>query len=281
MTFSRTQLACGLAFTIGWADVVCMLRFGAFGTMMTGNAIFLARSLGLRHWDEVQFFSLTIAFYVVGVLVYRALDYCLDHRTSAMALAPIVVFCFLMVDLLGYYSPTPIPAPTPNLNRWHVWPVAVAMGAVNAVSMNVDGVVTNSITGNVMKVTLAAFDRCVGIDHGEDHNRQMLLTLGVILSLLAGVLCSASVNAFTELLRGLHMIPVAVAFAMLLWMHDYSYATELKETRNYRRALSSGRLGQAASLEKSHGSLDESGASAAAVETATPPSSLQSAVEVA
>ena len=69
LTRQATWLCLGFAFTTGWVDVLCTLRFGAFGTMMTGNSIYLAKSAVSGAYTDLLFYSAVIVCYCAGVVV--------------------------------------------------------------------------------------------------------------------------------------------------------------------------------------------------------------------
>lgn len=145
----RVLLACGFAFTTGWVDVLCTCRYGAFGTMMTGNSIFLAKSVVNGHLVDLLFYSATILSYCIGVGMNRHLDLLLRERTAARWIAVPVTICCLAVDLFRFFL---------GPSRWYVCFVALACGCVNVVSQKVAGVVTNAVTGNLQKLTMAAWE---------------------------------------------------------------------------------------------------------------------------
>ena len=83
----RVLLACGFAFTTGWVDVLCTLHFGAFGTMMTGNSIYLAKSVSHQSVSEALFYLSAIVAYAAGAWLNCYLNYQLGRRQSASAIA--------------------------------------------------------------------------------------------------------------------------------------------------------------------------------------------------
>ena len=63
------------------------------------------------------------------------------------------------------------------------------MGSVNGVSMKVDNCTTNAVTGHFLSLTSALFDLCAEGRHKMPiaAQRKMLLSAGVVLSLLLGI----------------------------------------------------------------------------------------------
>lgn len=220
----RVMLACGFAFTTGWTDVLCTLRFGAFGTMCTGNAIYLAKSVSNGSVYEFLFYTSAILCYCLGVFVHRHLDKKLEEATSALVMSIPVATCCLAVDALGVLF---------GHNRYYVCFISLACGIVNVVSQRVAGAVTNAVTGNLQKLTLALWEHLCSDDPlDEPSRRSALVTLLVVASFLTGIgLSAVSLNLLSEesyLHEHLNFVPVAVAFTLLLWRHDHCYAEELE-----------------------------------------------------
>jgi uncharacterized membrane protein YoaK (UPF0700 family) len=97
---SKVSLACGVAFVTGWLDVLCMLRFATFSTMMTGNLILLLRALpNASSVEPIVWYSVNIHSYYGGSVMYRGLDHLLHHRSSATLMAPLIVTLMISADV--------------------------------------------------------------------------------------------------------------------------------------------------------------------------------------
>ena len=78
---AKVLLAAGFAFNAGWANVVCLWRYSAFATMMTGNLILCGRFAALTMLTTVNFehplsqtpwyfYLCVIVSYMFGAILY-------------------------------------------------------------------------------------------------------------------------------------------------------------------------------------------------------------------
>ena len=221
----RVLLACGFAFATGWVDVLCTVRFGAFGTMMTGNSINLGKAMVNESISDVLFYSTALVAYCIGVLIHRTIDFKLAEKTSAVAAAaPIVTTSLLAVDVMSFFL---------GPSRYYVAFACMACGCLNVVSQKVAGVATNAVTGNLQRLTMALWEYLYWAEHEPltpEAKRFAIVTAYVVVSLLAGVSLSAlSINF--AIVQHLNFVPVAIAFTLLLYAHDQVYSRELKARR--------------------------------------------------
>merc|ERR1712096_330414 len=131
---SKFLLSCGASFASGWVNVLCLVRFKTFATMMTGNLIYLTEAIVDRSQSELLFYAATLLSYYAGSWLYHGLDLALHHRSSASAVAPVVLLL-----VVGPDASTMLMAPA----QWHVWPVCAGMGVVTSITAEVDGMITN------------------------------------------------------------------------------------------------------------------------------------------
>ena len=120
------------AFLTGWVNVLTFMRYGCFGTMQTGNGILLARALAASEWDRALFFGTVMIFYLLGLVLYRALDLWLGHRSSGTAVAPIYFVVLCAVDLHSHVF---------GSSDWELCLVALAFGGMNSLAVKMSGVV--------------------------------------------------------------------------------------------------------------------------------------------
>lgn len=226
----RVLLAMGFAFTTGWVDVLCTLRFGAFGTMMTGNSIFMAKSVVSGSATDFCFYFSAIACYCLGVCIHRHTDYIRGDRTSALSAACVVAPCCLAVDVCRYlFGPS----------RYYVCFISVACGVVNVVSQTVAGVVTNAVTGNLQKLSNFCWEMVFlpHCDIGRACKRHAMITALVTSSFLLGIGLSAITLNTDFGGANLNWFPVAAVFTLLLWGHDLAYAHELHVQQEENRKI--------------------------------------------
>ena len=208
----RCALVNGLAFTVGWADVLCLLRYGAFGTMMTGNTMFLAQSVVLARWTLVGFYAAVIGAFCAGQAFYRAVDRVVAKGTSGTSVAPAVLALSFLQDGLGSAFP----------GRWHVALLSAELGIVCGLANDVDGVVVNMVTGHIQRVANAAFDFAV---RDEVRDRQFRQSCAVLFSFFLGVCGGTLATARGRAYRARNAFlpvfsPLGLAFAALLCLHD-------------------------------------------------------------
>ena len=171
----KTWVLWSLAYVNGWADVLTMLRYFAFATVMTGNSIYLVEAVARRCWHDVTVYVLLIICFALGVVTYRAITRAMNKTRwfrrriknwrvgPATIIAPLVLLMYLSADLAYYGGDNRGDkhfhcGKTPRAGVWGILPVTYAMGAVNSVSVTVDKTTTNSITGHILKVASITYD---------------------------------------------------------------------------------------------------------------------------
>ena len=229
----RFRLAGGISFITGWANALCAVRYGVFGTMCTGNSINLAKSVAVGKGENAFFMASVIIMYMMGLVFYRTLDLWLAHHSSGAKIGPILFLILLGVELLELRGK----------NRWHVLPVAVAFGAQNALIIQMSNVVTNAVTGNITKVVNNVFNHL--FEEKLSHKEQLatLMAAAIIVSFCSGVAACALVLetmlSEVDTIIGARImcsfIPVAIAQTVLLRAHDECYAKELQERMSTRQ----------------------------------------------
>ncbi len=208
---TKEGLAVLMAFTTGWANIGCMMRFDAFGTMMTGNSLQMALLFAQGKWQGFLYYLSLVVAYVVGVLLYRVLDIAMGERSTPTRIAPVVFAMFLLTDAISWvadYAQSSYFWCTDALSPWleerymqewrkngPVIPLSIGFGMVNALSMDVTRYVTNAVTGNYQKIGMslgsnlfillaklagdrgAAFDDSVSIGFSKDFRMPLALVI--------------------------------------------------------------------------------------------------------
>lgn len=242
----RIFLMFSLAFCIGWADVLCSIRYFAFATMMTGNSIYLAQSVAGQCWYDCVVYILVIFTFFSGMVTYRALEtlICIylphSRMGPATALGALVFVCFTVADVT-YYT-------VDNINRFDVdfqcgkkvktgffgiLLVAHPMGAINGFSARVHKVTTNAVTGHILTLGSGTYDlltaRISGLPFTTDDKKTLLISLGVTWSLLLGIASGSAVDEELDMSKingHLRILKPAwttlgLVVAVVLWLHDY------------------------------------------------------------
>ncbi|KAK3243974.1 hypothetical protein CYMTET_46400 [Cymbomonas tetramitiformis] len=237
----RTILLFALAFCIGWADVLCAIRFFAFATMMTGNSIYLAQSVAGHCWYDSTVYITVIFLFFSGMGTYRAIE-ALMHKYlphsrlgPATALGPLVVFCFIAADVTYYTIDKQLDidlhcGKQVKKGFLGVFFVAHAAGAINGLSARVHKVTTNAVTGHILTLASVTFDlvqaRITGLPFATEDKKTLITSLGVSLSLLSGIAIGTASDEELEMSSWNGVFQPAwtilgIAFAVVLWLHDY------------------------------------------------------------
>merc|ERR1712028_183058 len=64
----------GMAFASGATDVLTLVRYYAFATMMTGNSIYTATAVARGCWHDLWHYLWLILSYCSGMMTFRAID---------------------------------------------------------------------------------------------------------------------------------------------------------------------------------------------------------------
>ena len=129
----RAAIIGSLAFVSGFADIICFLRYDAYGNMMTGNWLRFASTAGNLRWLDSTYWLAIVVTYLGGIGIHRAVDRRVSTRgstASCAALAPLVWALFASVDLLHCMWPA---------TRWTMLLLACGFGVVNAVASEATG----------------------------------------------------------------------------------------------------------------------------------------------
>jgi uncharacterized membrane protein YoaK (UPF0700 family) len=202
--------------------------------MMTGNLIYMIKSLPSGMWSDVAFFAASLLSYFAGSWLYHGLDLLLDHRSSASANALVVLLLTVAPDVAQHII---------GPERWQVWSVCVAMGVVTSITSEVDGMVTNMMTGNMQKVANALFDYACRerLDTARTSLYARTKAPGQALTALYVVLafvCGGLFGAFSATSRDgqYTLVLPAVLLCSVLLAHDLVHAPQLAARQAERRA---------------------------------------------
>lgn len=213
-------LACAFAFTTGWIDVLCVIQFGAFATIMTGNFILTAEEVASGHWDDALHKGSTILSYCGGVLIFVALDKALKGASGRAQSIPVMV-CLSAVDLLPQFVVR---------SEYYVCLVSTAMGSVNAGSVQVSGIETNLVTGKLEKLVQAGYKHFFveRLDKAAALHTKTIAK--VLLALTLGAVGSAIVYGQFKLARfDFNFTLVGGVYTILLWARDKVHADDLRK----------------------------------------------------
>ena len=91
-----------LAFTAGFMNIVCSIRFGSSALMMTGNYVALGRSLAKQAWVDVSFLLCLVINYCAGFVFNRAIE---TNTSKTTITSATVLALFSMADALAFQFP--------------------------------------------------------------------------------------------------------------------------------------------------------------------------------
>ena len=201
------------------ANVVCLLSYDAYGTVLTGNTISCVRCLVNAHWEDFLFYLCVIISYWSGAFLAQ-----LAHRQGkwrASALAGPVFGLFGLHELTRWL--------TDMNSRYTIMFFSLALGIVNTATSTLDGVVTQMITGHWTKVAGQAAElfvvKCTRTKKtlAVKDKVELALSGGVIICFVSGIATAQALFRYAidgELFPAGSFALFGVAYAIILYEHD-------------------------------------------------------------
>lgn len=187
----NTSLSSLAAFLDGYVDVITFEMFHVYSTMMTGNLINLAVTLGRGDSIDNLFASLVIISYVCGVLLsYYIMEIYKDNALKSY-----------LIMLPSQYLSLLLLALAPNKNefyKFYVLPLIVSFGMLNAWG-NRAGHMPQMMTGNIQKSTETLFKYVYGITMTKDDKGKSFMTFMTLLCYFAGAVSASFINTIPAL----------------------------------------------------------------------------------
>jgi len=214
----KIALAGCFAFTAGYADVVCLIRYKCFVSMMSGNLLEMGRSLIDEPLLQDGHLYFHHAAFILGLIICRMIGLFLRHKVQRCSLlgtvfvAPFLVLVVVGGEVADYCTPYSLYS-----SQFGAWPLAVVFGMQADASMKgVLGVPTMMATGHIQNLTYALMAKF-------EENRPLKtvkvgLHITVIICLCAGAITGATVNKYIAGTKfiDLQFTPVIVVLASLL-----------------------------------------------------------------
>ena len=161
-------LVAGLSFCTGAANVVSLMIYDAFGTVLTGNTIACVRAFIDGRSNDGAFYASVVATYWVGAFVSKVLAH---QKWRATAISPFAFVLFGLCSLARRLSES----------RYTIILFSTGIGLVNTLTATLDGVVTQMITGHW---TTIAGETLLLLRKGKQLPRQdavkLLVSVGVV-----------------------------------------------------------------------------------------------------
>ena len=203
---------------------MCYNSFQAYGTMMTGNNMKIAKSITNKEPKSIAFYSAVTLSYFFGCFIAKLVPpkknlpgWRLPYLR--MALCPFVFVLFALCELIRGLTGS----------RWCLLLFTTALGVVNTACQEMDGVLCQFVTGHLGK--LAEGSAQLLRDGRKSFSRQdterMIVSAAVYFWMLAGVLVMELIYFLIEdvAIRGAADPPgtwliFGTLFGILLWEHD-------------------------------------------------------------
>jgi len=195
-TRARILLASGFAYIAGWADAICIMRWKAFATMMTGNFLLMGYNIGahgfwatqMGEWIPDWVFHLgVVLMYLLGIIAYRGAESCLPVWTATV-FAPVAALAIFTVEVCRVSLEEEL-----FPQRWDCALLAPVFAVMSAVSMRGGlGIPTTILTGHLQSLGYSAVSMCSG-RRGRDERKKNFLQAWVIFAQVLGACCGALV----------------------------------------------------------------------------------------
>jgi uncharacterized membrane protein YoaK (UPF0700 family) len=222
-------LAAGLAGVTGYANTLCLLRFAAYGTMMTGNIFMMANSIttgNISHahdgnvFPDLLFYALIIVAHWVGIFLHavaslpRGIFRPRSSDTSKVSYTMLVngPIILMLTFAAEYFSHTEEPVIPP---RWSVYPVAICFGMQSAITQNVIGFAAILATGHLTNMMACLNNHMIrGGIVGKPE--QLKVNFAIIYALIVGALAGAwaTIHVPNYVFTPVTMIQVALLLAV-------------------------------------------------------------------
>lgn len=195
MSPKMRKLLCSAAFAFctGFVDILCVARFSAFGTMMTGNILQFVKTVvasglvvqaGDDYIPQPIFFLIIILWRTIGLFLFRV--------TQSPKICVMISWLLVITSGLYQYQHDPASGPPLYPARWNVWFVALSFGVQSSVTFKAGLPVTMLVTGHLTAVTAAYMDKCLdGADLEKTH-----IPTGVIMGMSCGMLVGGVINLY-------------------------------------------------------------------------------------
>lgn len=219
---AKVGLASCFAFAAGWTNVICLVRYSAYGTMMTGNLMMIAVTFcksGLRGSEDgllpdPLFYVSIIIWRWLGLLVYYVVDTKLGIKPPSRALSPLIIILTLFMEYVQGAGEQPI-----YPERWSVWLVAFSFGVQSSVTHPTLAVPVLLCTGHMTSV----FHTWMSHFFGGNVKLETTITPSCVITFM---LVGGLMGAWADIATASHgnqflLTPIIILQAFLLNLTDY------------------------------------------------------------
>ncbi|CAE7628051.1 unnamed protein product [Symbiodinium sp. CCMP2592] len=207
-------MATMFAFVTGYADVISMLRYKCFSSMMTGNAIMFGRAIAnqVSAFDEGPFYYVVIMFaFASGAVLQRVSEHFFPNRGGSVIALPVAAL-LLIAEVIEVHMPSE--------QDWTVAGVSHLFGVVaSACSTGRMGTHTTMVTGHMLSLANHLSNLMLTGSLTAQDTWKAIMAVMILVGTLAGAILGAFMVAMVNL--KVLLMPVPVVLYILLWMHDH------------------------------------------------------------
>mmetsp|Transcript_87655 Transcript_87655/g.165261 ORF Transcript_87655/g.165261 Transcript_87655/m.165261 type:complete len:277 (-) Transcript_87655:261-1091(-) len=231
----------GFGFIAGYTNMVCLARYSAFPTMMTGNLLMMSQALvetglstGHGYLPLPAFFLLIICWRHFGIFFHHLIA--LKAGRRMIFVTPLILCIVAAAESAKFIAGIPwIP------ERDNVWLVAFCFGIQSAETFPALGVPTMLATGhfsNSFFVCMEVVLREKPVSDLKLVDYPMVNITGLVLGAIAGAVANKHVN--NEIAAGFLLSPITLLQAILLVLLEHLSHPERNKMRTSDLELLSG-----------------------------------------
>jgi len=213
---TKLLLGFGMAFSAGYCDVICLVRFHCFASMMTGNLIEIGRSAVDPAFNPILIACIIFCFQF-GVCVHTFIE---KHYTyGSTFIAPILVLIIALVETFPLVSGYQL-----FDSKWVACLMAPIFGVQSSVSMmGTMKCPTTMCTGHLQGLAgfIVSAVRQEKLNQAAQQKRA--LTIAIICGVPIGAVVGALLNFHTQghVLNNVLMSPMVAVLACLIMADDF------------------------------------------------------------
>jgi uncharacterized membrane protein YoaK (UPF0700 family) len=217
-------IACCFSFVTGYTDVISVTRWHVFATMMTGNVVWMGRTVTPQSGSERRpaFYIAVILAFFAGAVAYRVAEVRWPNRGASLLGLPLgtILMSGEAALLTGLVSPTS------RLYYASVLSVVPMFGVLNAACLAGKLATTTTLaTGHLVTLSGAAAKVLQREPFSQLERVKLMMSVLVFASIFAGATAGASVYYLSDGVSGSGshgaLLPVGPLLALLFWLHDH------------------------------------------------------------
>eukprot|EP00434_Breviolum_minutum_P022210 symbB.v1.2.019605.t1/scaffold1611.1/size109513/11 len=216
----HTVIATLFAVVAGYADVVSLVRYQVFASILTGNVIWLGRvSVDPRSDDQHTgwYYVAVCASFALGAFLHRVCELRWPNRGGSIASIPLALL-MLMAEVAYIVTESSFHE---TYLRWTVVLVAPLFGVIAAAcSTGRMGTHTTMVTGHILALMSIVANIVFLRKFSTAERRKSIMSVLVIAGTIAGA-CAGSFALVKVVVHHVLLFPVPFVIYALLWLHDH------------------------------------------------------------